>query len=103
MKKSKQTLIYEVKKDGEVGGKKEMKSFKRKAPKNDRNDDTTIDEGKEEPPRKKKANRTYCKRTLNTSVGAPSPKKKEDKKYTQWQKLQSSHFSEVEDFDLSFL
>ncbi|TRY72427.1 hypothetical protein TCAL_14904 [Tigriopus californicus] len=106
-KATKQTLIYEMVPNATFGEKKQMKTNKRKISES-RNPEQQVDlesEEKTEPREKKqKTGKTYCKRTINTSVTTSPVKKplRKDKKFEAWATLQTSHFGEVEGFDLSF-
>jgi len=72
-------------------------------------DENSSNEGEEiqhKSPKKKSHNssKTYSKKTLNASISSSPVKKttKWDRKVDFWATLQQSHFSEVDDFDLTF-
>ena len=94
--KTKQSLIYEKSKDGN----KQLRS-KRKQELSDENQTSptkaTI----------QNVSKTYEKEALNCSISATeSPKKpkrnKKDRMFDEWAANKTHHFSEVDDFDLSF-
>lgn len=106
-KATKQTLIYDMIPNDTFGEKKQMKTNKRKISESGNIEKPVDSESQEklEPSEKKhKTGKTYCKRTLNTSVTTSPVKKplRKDKKFEAWASLQTSHFGEVEGFDLSF-
>jgi len=94
--KSKQSLIYEESKDGN----KQLRSKRRQL---------SSDENQTSPAKDVSHNvsKTYEREALNCSISnVESPKKakrnKKDRLFDQWATNQTHHFSEVDDFDLSF-